>query len=379
MPPKPSLDELLALHENGKLEIASTAKLETVDDLRKIYTPGVAEVCLRIHEHPEEYRQYTMVGHTVAIVTNGTAVLGLGDIGARAGMPVMEGKSVILKTMGGVDAMPILIQSHAPEVIIETVKNIHHGFGAIMLEDISAPACFRIEEGLKSELDIPVFHDDQHGTAVVTLAALLHGLDREGRMPADMRVVISGAGAAGIAITKMLRKNGFGAITLCDRAGAVYPGRAENMNEAKEQIALLTDPPRRDATLAECLEGANIFVGVSSKGLVRSEMVRSMADRPLVLAMANPEGEIPVEDALAAGAAMAGDGKMINNALGFPGIFRGTLAAGARIITDEMLFAAARCLADLAPEDGLLPDFMDPDVHRQVAESVAGAARRSET
>jgi malate dehydrogenase (oxaloacetate-decarboxylating) len=369
-------EELLKLHEDGKLEINSTATLETVEDLRKIYTPGVAEVCLHIEENPEDYRKYTMVGNTVAIVTNGTAVLGLGDIGAKAGMPVMEGKSVILKTMGGVNAMPILIQSHDPAVIIETVKNIHHGFGAIMLEDISAPACFAIEDGLKAELDIPVFHDDQHGTAVVTLATLLKAMDKEGKKAEDMRVVMSGAGAAGIAITKMLLRNNFGEVTLCDRAGAVYPGRENNMNEAKEDIAKITNPDGKyKGSLAECLKGANIFVGVSSKGLVSKEMVKSMADRPLVLPMANPEGEITVEDAIDAGAALAADGRMVNNALGFPGIFRGTLMADAKDITNEMLFAAARKLADLTPEDRVLPDFMDPKVHIEVAEAVAAAAK----
>lgn len=371
-----TLEELLKIHEKGKLEVNSTVKLDTVEDLRKVYTPGVAKVCLHIQENPELYRDYTMVGNTVAIVTNGTAVLGLGDIGAKAGMPVMEGKAVILKTMGGVDAFPILIQSHDPKVIIETVKNIHHGFGAIMLEDISAPSCFEIEDTLKAELDIPVFHDDQHGTAVVTLATLLHGLDKENKKAGDMKVVISGAGAAGIAISKMLMNNGFKNIILCDRTGALYPDRKENMNDAKVAIANISNPNKEKGSLADCLKGANIFVGVSSKGLVSKDMVRSMADRPFVLAMANPDGEIPIEDALEAGAALAGDGKTINNALGFPGIFKGTLMSKAKNITNDMLFAAARKLADLSGDEEILPDFMDNNIHNQVAEAVAEAAKK---
>ncbi len=243
-----------------------------------------------------------------------------------------------------------------------------------MLEDISAPDCFEIEDTLRAELDIPVFHDDQHGTAVVVLATLFHGLEQENKKPEEMKVVISGAGAAGIAITKMLQKNGFNNIILCDRNGSLYSERSENMNKAKLEIAKLTNPDNKKGTLAECLDGANIFIGVSSKGLVSKEMVKSMAERPLILAMANPDAEITIEDALEAGAALAGDGKTINNALGFPGIFKGTLMARANSITDEMLSAAAKKLAELSPKGAILPDFMDNNIHQQVAEAVANAA-----
>jgi malate dehydrogenase (oxaloacetate-decarboxylating) len=370
----PTLEDLLALHEGGKLATVSTTDLQSLEDLRRIYTPGVARVCLHLQEHPERYLDYTMAGHTVGIVTNGTAVLGLGDIGARAGMPVMEGKAVLLKTWGGVDAFPILIESRDPDVVVETVERMYHGFGAIMLEDIAAPECFAIENRLKESLPVPVFHDDQHGTAVVTLATLLHGLAREGRRAETMRVVISGAGAAGVAIAKMLRANDFGELTLCDSKGAVYPGRPAGMNPAKEEIAALTNPEgARTGSLADCLAGADIFVGVSRQGLVTQAMVRSMNDRPFVLAMANPEGEIPVEEALAAGAALAADGKMVNNALGFPGIFRGALQARATAITPEMQTAAARAIAEIAPEDDILPSFLDPAVHDAVAHAVAQA------
>lgn len=367
-----SLDELLELHRGGKLEVTGTCELKTLADLRKIYTPGVARVCMHIHDHPETFSDYTMIGHTVAIVTNGTAILGLGDIGPLAGMPVMEGKAVLLKSMGGVDAFPILIDSHDPDVIVETVANIHTGFGAIMLEDIAAPECFEIEERLKARLDKPVFHDDQHGTAVVTLAALIVAMRRVGRTESTARVVLSGAGAAGIAITKMLQQYGFADITLCDSRGTIHAGRSD-LNDAKKIIAQQTNPRKVVGSLADALKDADIFVGVSRKGLVSQDMVRSMAKDPIVFPMANPEGEITVEDALAAGAAVAADGRMINNALGFPGIFRGTLRAQAKDITYKMLFAAAHCLAALTPEGEILPDFMDMSVHERVACAVAEA------
>ncbi len=367
-------DRVQELHRNGKIAVTSRVRLKTLEDLRMIYTPGVAQVCQAIQDRPELSRTLTSAGNSVAVITNGTAVLGLGDIGIRAAMPVMEGKSVILIEMAKVSAFPILVDTHDPDELVETVQRIAHGFGAILLEDIAAPACFEVEPRLIESLDIPVFHDDQHGTAVVTLAALTNGLRMVGKKPSDVRVVVNGAGAAGMAIARMLREHNFGDIILCDRAGAIYRGRTEHMNPWKDQIAETTNAELRKGNLAEVMKGTDIFVGVSGPRLVTPDMVRSMASDAIVLAQANPIPEIRPAEAIAAGAALSADGRSINNALGFPGLFRGTLDAQAKRITRRMMAAAVQALVSLAQPDHLVPDFMDPQVHHKVAEAVKNAA-----
>ena len=357
--------------------MVSRRKLETLEQLRCIYTPGVAQVSRIIEAEPERVFDYTSIGETVAVVTNGTAVLGLGDVGVKAAMPVMEGKAVILMEMVDVAAVPLLVDSHDAARIIETVAAIAPTFGAILLEDIAAPLCFEVEDALRERLDIPVFHDDQHGTAVVVLAALISALRGSGKRREELRLVINGAGAAGSAIARFLLTWGVADVVLCDRAGALYAGRTERMNPAKEAIAAATNRERRQGPLAEAMRGMDVFIGVSAAGAVTPEMVRSMAPAPIVFAMANPIPEIWPEEAIAAGAAAAQDGRHINNALGFPGIFRGALDARARRINEDMKIAAASALAALAPEGELVPDFMDGSVHRAVADAVADAARRT--
>ena len=374
---EPSLEDVLKLHEGGKVRLVSRLRLETVAQLRQVYTPGVAGVCKVIQEDPAKIYDYTSIGDTIAIVTNGTAVLGLGDIGVKAAMPVMEGKSVILGEMVGVATVPLLVDSHDAQEIIDTVVRVAPTFGGILLEDISAPLCFEVEDALKARLDIPVFHDDQHGTAVITLAALINALKLAGKRPEDVRVAMNGAGAAGSAVARFLLSYGVADVVLCDRAGAIYRGRTENMNPAKERIAAETNARGERGTLADVIRGKDVFIGVSVAGAVTQEMVRSMAPSPIVFAMANPVPEIWPEEARAAGAVAAEDGRNINNALGFPGIFRGLLDARARGINEEMKFAAATALAELAPEGALVPDFMDRAVHRAVADAVAAAARKT--
>jgi malate dehydrogenase (oxaloacetate-decarboxylating) len=340
-----------------------------------VYTPGVAQVCQAIQQRPELAHELTSAGNSVAVVTNGTAILGLGDIGIRAGMPVMEGKAVILIEMARVSAYPILVDTHDPDELVHTVQKIAHTFGAILLEDIAAPVCFEVEPRLIESLDIPVFHDDQHGTAVVTLAALTNALRIVGKTPADVRVVVNGAGAAGMAIARMLLEYKFGDIILCDRAGAIYNGRTEHMNPWKDEIARLTNHESRKGPLAQVMRGAEVFIGVSGPRLVTPDMVRSMAKDAIVFAQANPTPEIRPADAMEAGAAVAADGRSVNNALGFPGIFRGTLDAHARRITRSMMAAAVNALVSLAQPDHLVPDFMDREVHKKVAEAVKAAAK----
>lgn len=374
---EPKLEEILKIHEGGKVRLQCTVEVRTLAQLRQVYTPGVARVCKLIEEDPSKIYDYTTIGDTIAIVTNGTAVLGLGDIGPQASMPVMEGKSVILGQMAGVPCVPILVDSHQASDIINTVEKIAPTFAGILLEDISAPTCFEVEDGLKARLNIPVFHDDQHGTAVVTVAALISALKLAGREPGECRVVMNGAGAAGSAVARFLLSYGVDDVVLCDRAGAIYRGRTENMNAAKERIARETNRTNEKGTLQEVLVGKEVFVGVSVAGAVTQDMVRSMAENPIVFAMANPVPEIWPDEAMEAGAAAASDGRTINNALGFPGIFRGTLDARATEINEEMKFAAAHALADLAPGGELVPDFMDREVHKAVARAVAGAARES--
>jgi len=313
----------------------------------------------------------------VAVVSNGTAVLGLGDVGVRAAMPVMEGKSVILMEMVDIAAVPLLVETHEAGRLIEAVAMIAPTFGAILLEDIAAPLCFEVEDALRARLDIPVFHDDQHGTAVVVLAALIGALKTTGKKAEELRVVMNGAGAAGSAVARFLLNFGVKDVVLCDRAGAVYRGRKENMNPAKEAIAAITNRANERGTLAEVIRGKDCFIGVSVAGAVTGDMVRAMAPEPIVFAMANPVPEIWPDEALEAGAAAAEDGRHINNALGFPGIFRGALDARARQINEEMKVAASYALARLAPEGELVPDFMDRSVHRAVADAVAETARKS--
>ncbi len=368
-------DVVLELHRGGKLRIAARTKVRTLQDLQMIYTPGVASVCLRIHrEEPEVYRKYTWVGNTVAIVTDGSAVLGLGNIGPRAALPVMEGKAVILDQLAGVGCVPIILDTQDAGEIIRTVEHLAAGFGVIMLEDIAAPKCFEIEQTLAKRLPMPVFHDDQHGTAVVILAALENACRQAKRKLGELKIVILGSGAAGGATARLLLGAGAKHIVCCDRAGAIYRGRTDRMDTYKEQLAEITNTEGVRGSLAEVMKGAEVFIGVSGKGLVSAEMVRSMAAPRIVLALANPDPEIPPREAIAAGATVALDGRTVNNALAFPGIIRGTLDSGAREITESMKVAAARASPAMAPEGLLLPLILDPAVHQAVAKAVAGAA-----
>lgn len=374
---EPQLDDILSLHRGGKTRMTSRMRLQTVEQLRMIYTPGVAQVSKLIEADPARLYEYTSVGDTVAVITNGTAVLGLGDVGVRAAMPVMEGKSVIFMEMADIAAVPLLVDTRDAARFVDTVAAIAPTFGAILLEDVAAPLCFEVEDALKARLDVPVFHDDQHGTAVVVLAALIRALKLTGKRAEDLRVVMNGAGAAGTAVARFLLDYGVRDVVLCDRAGAVYRGRAEHMNPAKEALAAITNKGGQRGTLAEVMRGKDCFIGVSVAGAVTREMVRSMAPDPIVFAMANPVPEIWPDEALEAGAAAAEDGRHINNALGFPGIFRGALDARARQINEEMKVAASSTLARLAPEGELVPNFMDRAVHRALADAVADAARKS--
>jgi len=375
--PEPQLEEVQKLHIGGKTKMSSRCTLQTVHDLRRIYTPGVALVSKLIEKDPLKYREYTAVGNTVAVVTNGTAVLGLGDVGVKAAMPVMEGKSVILIEMVDVSSVPILVDTHNPDDFVKSVELFAPTFGAILLEDIAAPMCFEVEDRLKKALDIPVFHDDQHGTAVVVLGAMIKALEITGKDKTGLRVVMSGGGAAGSAIARFLLHFGVADVVLCDRVGAIYSGREENMNPAKESIAAVTNKDNETGTLEEVMKGKDVFIGVSGPGLVTQEMISSMAPDPLVFPMANPTPEIWPKEARAAGAALAEDGRTLNNALGFPGIFRGALDASAECINEEMKLAAAHALAALSPPERVVPDFMDRKVHRAVADAVAEAARES--
>ena len=368
------LDSVLEMHLGGKLETVSRVPLESVTDLMTVYTPGVAQVCRAIAEDPSMAFTYTHIWNTVAIVTDGTAVLGLGNIGPVAGMPVMEGKGVILRRMVDISPVPILLTTHDPAEFVETVERIAPTFGAIQLEDVAAPECFEIEAQLTSRLDRVVFHDDQHGTAIVVMAALITGLDRLGRSMGDQKVVVSGAGAAGVAVTRMLMGAGARNVILCDRAGAIYTGREERMNPVKDEIAKATNPTGERGRLDQVMSGANVLIGVSGPGLVTREMVESMAERPIVYALANPTPEIDRKVALEAGAAFATDGRTLNNALAFPGVFRGCLDARAIRMSPEIKLAAARAIAGQTPADSLVPDFMDKRMHARVAEAVREAA-----
>ena len=370
-------EEALQLHEvhQGKLAVSLKVDIETKHDLSLAYTPGVAEPCLEIAQDREQVYRYTGKGNAVAIVTDGTAVLGLGDIGPEAALPVMEGKACLFKRFGGVDAYPICLNTKDPEEIVRAVQLIAPGFGGINLEDISAPRCFEIEEQLIETLDIPVFHDDQHGTAVVVLAALINGAKCLGLELPQMQTVISGAGAAGISICKLLMKAGVRDITLCDRQGAIWEGR-EGLNGAKTAMAKVTNRAMRKGSLAEVMEGADLFIGVSGPGIVTQEMVRSMSPQAMVFALSNPVPEIMPELALAAGAKGRSDfPNQINNLLVFPGIFKGALAARASRITEEMMIAAAYAIAGrVSPEElsreCIIPSTFDMGVADVVAEAV---------
>lgn len=374
-------EEALQLHEvhQGKLAVSLKVDIETKHDLSLAYTPGVAEPCLEIAQDREQVYRYTGKGNAVAIVTDGTAVLGLGDIGPEAALPVMEGKACLFKRFGGVDACPICLNTKDPEEIVRAVQLIAPGFGGINLEDISAPRCFEIEERLIETLDIPVFHDDQHGTAVVVLAALINGAKCLGLELPQVQTVISGAGAAGISICKLLMKAGVRDITLCDRQGAIWEGR-EGLNGAKTAMAKVTNRAMRKGSLAEVMEGADLFIGVSGPGIVTQEMVRSMSPQAMVFALSNPVPEIMPELALAAGAKVVATGRsdfpnQINNLLVFPGIFKGALAARASRITEEMMIAAAYAIAGrVSPEElsreCIIPSTFDMGVADVVAEAV---------
>lgn len=367
-------DEVLNIHKGGKVAMTARVKVETISDLRMIYTPGVAQVCRHISQHPQDARTYTSIGNTVCIATNGSAVLGLGDIGVLAAMPVMEGKSLLLNRFAGISCIPLLLESKETIPIVETLATLSKTFSVIMLEDISAPLCFEIEEALQKRVNIPVFHDDQHGTATVVLAALIKALKIVRKKKESVKVIINGAGAAGMATCKLLLEYGFKNITLCDRHGAIYKGRKLGMNPHKEDIAGLTNASKTAGLLSDLLKGADVFIGVSSAGLVKPSMVKTMARNAIVFGLANPVPEIWPKDALEAGAALAMDGRTINNALAFPGLIRGAIDGKAKTISSVMKLAAAQTLASLSGKNDLVPNFMQMAVHEKVAEAVKKAA-----
>lgn len=380
--------ESLRLHYEwkGKLEMTPRASVDSKEALSLAYTPGVAQPCLEIQKDVSKSYELTRRWNTVAVVTDGSAVLGLGDIGPEAGMPVMEGKCVLFKAFGGVDAIPLCVRSQNVDDIVNTVALLAGSFGGVNLEDISAPRCFEIEEKLKARCDIPIFHDDQHGTAVITLAGLTNALKMVNKRPEEVRIVINGAGAAAVSITKLLLSARFQDITLCDRRGAIYEGRADGMNWIKEEIARKTNRSKRSGMLADVLAGADVFIGVSAPGVVTTDMVRTMARDAILFACANPTPEIFPDDAKAGGAAVVATGRsdypnQINNVLAFPGIFRGALDARASDINDAMKIAAAHALADLVGDDlsadYIIPAAFDPRVRDAVATAVEQAARDS--
>ena len=371
----------------GKLSVETKAPITNREELAIAYTPGVAEPCLEIQKDESLAYTYTGKGNTVAVITDGTAVLGLGDIGPSAGMPVMEGKCALFKTFAGIDAIPICVDTKDPEEIISTVRNISKSFGGINLEDISAPRCFEIERRLIEECDIPVFHDDQHGTAIITCAGLLNAVKLTGRKMGNLKIAISGAGSAGISIAKMIMRMGFGDVILCGSKGTIYDGAPYN-NPEQQKMAKVTNKECIKGTLADAMKGADILIGVSKPGVVTQDMIRSMAENPIVFVMANPVPEIMPDLAKEAGAAVVGTGRsdfpnQVNNVLAFPGIFRGALDARARRITEEMKEAAARAIASCIPDDKLtadyvLPDAFDPNVVKNVAQAVMKEAERTE-
>ena len=379
--------ESLRLHGEwkGKIEMVTRAPVKTKDDLSLAYTPGVAQPCLEIQKDPSKSYELTRRWNMAAVITDGSAVLGLGDIGPEAGMPVMEGKCVLFKAFGDVDAVPLCVKTHDVDEFVNAVYLMSSSWGGINLEDIAAPRCFEIERKLKEKCDIPIFHDDQHGTAVITLAGLTNALKVVGKKKEDVKIVTSGAGAAAIAITKLLLSAGFQNITMCDRKGAIYAGR-EGLNWIKEEMAQVTNLEKKAGSLADMLVGADVFIGVSAPGTVTTEMVNTMNRDAIVFACANPTPEIFPDDAKAGGAAVVSTGRsdypnQINNVLAFPGIFRGAFDVRASDINEEMKMAAAQALADLVGDDlsaeYIIPAPFDPRVGPAVAKAVADAARKS--
>ncbi|MBS6397500.1 MAG: NAD-dependent malic enzyme [Clostridiales bacterium] len=381
--------ESLRLHNEwkGKIEVVTTVPVATKDDLSLAYTPGVAQPCLEIQKDVNKSYELTRRHNMCLVVTDGTAVLGLGDIGPEAGMPVMEGKCVLFKAFGDVDAFPLCIKSKDVDEIVNTIYMISGSFAGVNLEDISAPRCFEIERKLKEKCDIPIFHDDQHGTAIITLAGLTNALKVVGKKKEDVKVVVNGAGAAAISITRLLLTAGYSHITLCDRKGAIYEGRTEGMNPVKEEMAKLTNREKKRGTLADMLVGADVFIGVSAPKMVTTEMVRTMNKDAVIFACANPTPEIFPDEAKAGGAKVVSTGRsdypnQINNVLAFPGIFRGAFDVRASDINDEMKLAAAEALAGLISEEELneeyiIPKAFDPRVGKTVAAAVAEAARKT--
>ncbi|HEX9709744.1 MAG TPA: malic enzyme-like NAD(P)-binding protein [Candidatus Thermoplasmatota archaeon] len=378
--------EALRYHERygGKIEVNPKTRVRDSRDLSLAYTPGVAEPCLEIAKRPADVYRYTSKGNMIAIMTDGTRVLGLGPIGPRAGLPVMEGKAVLFKKFAGVDAFPLCLDVKTPDEFVETAVRVEPAFGGINLEDIATPHCFEIEARLKELLDIPVFHDDQHGTSIIALAGLLNALRLTQRRLEDSSFVINGSGAAGIALAHFLRFAGAREITMCDRAGLIYQGRTEHSNKYKDEVARFTNRAGRRGTLADAVKGADVLVGLSAPGTITPAMIRSMADGPIVFALANPEPEIAPEAAIEAGAAVVATGRsdyanQANNVLGFPGVFRGALDVRARRINEEMKLAAARAIASLIADAELsanyvIPSPIDPRVVPSVALAVAQAA-----
>ena len=385
----PIAEESLKLHyeKKGKIEVVSTVPVKDKHDLSVAYTPGVAQPCLEIQKDVDKSYELTRRWNLCLVVTDGSAVLGLGDIGPEAGMPVMDGKCVLFKEFGGVDAFPLCIKSHDVDEIVRTIQLISGSFGGVNLEDISAPRCFEIERKLKECCDIPIFHDDQHGTAVITLAGLTNALKVVGKRLDEVRIVMNGAGAAAIAIAKLLLAAGAKDVTLCDRSGAIYEGRESGMNPVKEEMARVTNREKRQGSLADMLVGADVFIGVSAPGAVTTEMVKTMNKDAVIFACANPTPEIFPDEARAGGAAVIATGRsdfpnQINNVLAFPGIFRGAFDVRARDINEEMKVAAANALAGLISDEELTPDYIipaafDPRVGNAVAAAVAQAARDS--
>ncbi|MBP3485626.1 MAG: NAD-dependent malic enzyme [Oscillospiraceae bacterium] len=381
--------EALRHHQEwkGKIEVVARVPVKTKDDLSLAYTPGVAQPCLEIQKDPEKSYELTRRHNLCAVITDGSAVLGLGDIGPEAGMPVMEGKCVLFKAFGDVDAVPLCVKTKDVDEFVNAVALISGSFGGINLEDISAPRCFEIERKLKEKCDIPIFHDDQHGTAVITLAGLTNALKVVGKKLPEVKIAVNGAGAAAIAITKLLLSAGATDVTLCDRNGAIYEGREKGMNWIKEEMAKATNPARTAGTLADVIRGADVFIGVSAPNSVTQDMVRSMAKDPIIFACANPTPEIFPDDAKAAGARVVSTGRsdypnQINNVLAFPGIFRGAFDVRASDINEEMKVAAAKALSGLISdeelsEDYIIPKAFDPRVGPAVAAAVAKAARDS--
>jgi len=379
-------EESLKLHEEnrGKIEVISKTEVKNMHDLAVVYTPGVAEPCRKIHQNVDDVYRYTSKGNMVAVVSDGTAVLGLGDIGPEAALPVMEGKAVLFKHFAGIDAFPICLATKDPDKIVEAVTLIAPSFGGINLEDISAPRCFEIEDRLKKILNIPVFHDDQHGTAVIVLSGLINALKIVGKRIDKIKIVVNGAGAAAIAVTKFLLSAGVKNAILCDSKGIIYEGRTENMNPVKEEMAKITNKGKIKGTLADAIKGADVFLGLSVAGALKPEMVKTMASDSVIFAMANPTPEIMPDVAKATGARIVATGRsdfpnQVNNCLGFPAIFKGALKVRASQINEEMKLAASYALASLISEEDLnkgiiIPDAFDPRVVEVESEAVAQAA-----